>query len=104
MRTTDKTFRMEFISVLMHDRSDSWVAQLHFPPNIGPEDALPIEVIDGTGVPIETGEFEFMGRKCPIADGKGEIRYADFIAGIHETPIWLHRPGREPVPGGLTFV
>ena len=103
MQTTEKVFRVQFVSTLNHDRADSWVVHLHFPPNSGPSDELPIEAIDGTGAPI-TGEFEFMGRKCPIKDGNGAILYADFIAGIHNPAIWMYRPGREPVPGGLTFV
>ena len=93
MQTTEKVFRVQFVSTLNHDRADSWVVHLHFPPNSGPSDELPIEAIDGTGAPI-TGEFEFMGRKCPIKDGNGAILYADFIAGIHEPAIWMYRPGR----------
>ena len=104
MQTTEKVFRVQFVSALNQDRADSWVVHLHFPPNSGPDDELPIEAIDGNGVPIASAQFEFMGRKCPIKDGNGAIRYADFIAGIHEPAIWMYRPGREPVPGGLTFV
>ena len=102
MQTTEKVFRVQFVSALNQDRADSWVVHLHFPPNSGPSDELPIEAIDGNGVPI-TGEFEFMGQKCPIKDGNGAIRYADFIAGIHETAVWFQFPGGETVPGGLTF-
>ena len=104
MQTTEKVFRVQFVSIRKPDLADSWVVHLHFPPDSGPSDDLPIEAIDGTGAPIASGDFEFMGRKCPIKDGNGAIRYADFIAGIHEPAIWMHRPGREPVPGGLTFV
>ena len=104
MQTTEKAFRVQFVSALNNDRADSWVVHLHFPPNSGPDDELPIEAIDGNGVPIASAQFEFMGRKCPITDGNGAIRYADFIAGIHEPAIWMYRLGRDPVPGGLTFI
>jgi len=103
MQTTEKTFRMEFHSIPTRYPEDSWVVHLHFPPNSGPQDNLPIDAVDGREMPIENGTFEFMGRKCKILAGSSSIRYADFIAGIHEKAVWLYRPGRQPVPGGLTF-
>ena len=103
MQTTEKKFRMEFRSIPTRAPEDSWVVRLHFPPNIGSQGDLPLEAIDGHEKPIEKGTFEFMGKKCPISTGSGAIRYADFIAGIHEKAVWFYRPGRQPIPGGLTF-
>lgn len=80
-----------------------WKISLTFPPCAGPETTLPMTFVDGEGAPVAEGTFEFAGRRIPVADGQGEMTYADFIAGKHDVPIWLHRPGMEPIPGGLTF-
>jgi len=103
MRTTEKTFRVEFRSAATSEPADAWVARIHFPPHSGPDDNLPIEATDGLEHPIEDGEFEVMGQKCKIKSGSGSMRYSDFIAGIHEKPVCMHRPGMTSIPGSLTF-
>ena len=33
----------------------------------------------------------------------GVLTFGDFVKGIHETGVWMMRPGHPPVPGALTF-
>ena len=105
MKTPDgKTIILTFQSHPAKLLSQRWQARLTFPAGSGPLTLLPIELIDGEGAPIPNGVFEFAGKEIPVKDGHGSISYADFVAGKHTTALWLHRPGQEPLPGGLTFV
>ena len=80
-----------------------WRAELVFPAGALGESELPLTVTDGTGAKVAEGVLEIAGRKLAVTDGAATIRFADFVAGKHETSLWLHRPGQPPVPGGLTF-
>ena len=44
-----------------------------------------------------------MGARVKITNGKGQLLFGDFVKGIHETGVWMTRPGHPPVPGALTF-
>lgn len=104
MKTPEgKTIVFTFKSHPAPNLSVRWQAKLTFPPGAGPETELPIEVVDGEEVPVPEGVFEFAGRELPVKNGKASIVYADFIGGKHKTALWLHRPGMDPLPGGLTF-
>ena len=94
---------MTFRSILTAKKDAGWEVLLVFPPEASSESFLSLKALNGAGVPIGTGVFEFMGKKVGITGGCGKMRYADFIAGIHEKSVWLMRPGMMPVPGGLTF-
>jgi hypothetical protein len=104
MKTPDeKTIAFTFMSHPVKLLSQRWQARLVFPPGAGPETLLAVELTDGEGAPVQEGVFEFAGQSLPVKDGRAAISYADFIRGKHETALWLHRPGQEPLPGGLTF-
>ena len=104
MRTPpDKTITLTFASHQVKDTRMRWAVNLTFAPGIGEGDSLEISAEDGEGEPVESAVFEFAGRRVPIAGGRGSIPYADFVRGKHEKGIWLSRPGRESVPGALTF-
>lgn len=104
MKTPDeKTIVFTFKSHPLKNPALCWEARVTFPPGAGAETPLPIAVTDGAGSPVAAGVFEFAGRELPVKDGRAEISYGDFIAGKHATALWLHRPGQEPLPGGLTF-
>ena len=98
-----KTITITFVSHQVKDHKMRWAANVTFPAGAGPDAALPVHVEDGEGAPVESGALELAGRCVKIAGGEGELAYADFVAGKHETAIWLRRPGIEPVPGSLTF-
>ena len=99
----DKAIAFTFISHMTARPEQRWIARLEFPPGAGPETELPIEIIDGEDNPVGEGTFEFAGLSLPVRDGASSIRYADFVKGKHAVPLWLHRKGMPPVPGGLTF-
>ena len=99
----DKTIAFTFISHMTEEPEQRWIAHLTFPPGAVGETELQIEIIDGEDAPVREGVFEFAGLSLPVRDGLATIRYADFVKGKHEVPLWLHRKGMPPVPGGLTF-
>ena len=98
----DKTVTFTYSSHPVKDVSCRWEAKLAFPAGADGETSLPLEIVNGEGASV-TGTFEFAGRQIPVKDGKGSLRYADFVAGKHATAVWLHRKGSEPIPGSLTF-
>ena len=80
-----------------------WCGYVTFPDGAVAGDELPIEVKDGEKNPVKAGTLELFGASIAIVDGKGSLKYEDFIKGKHETGIWLYRRGFLPIPGGLTF-
>lgn len=99
----DKTVVFRFGSHPTPDPRHRWNAALFFPPQSTAETVLGIEITDGENNAVESAVFEFAGKHLPVAGGKAAISYSDFIKGKHSVPLWLHRDGIEPVPGGLTF-
>ena len=99
----DKCIMLTLYSHPMKDLKLRWKAFLTFEPGSTDESAASLEIIDGEGSPVRSGVFEFAGVRTRIRDGKGALACADFVKGKHETAIWLHRKGVEPVPGALTF-
>ena len=98
----DKTVTFTYSSHPARDVSWRWEAKLTFPAGADETSVLPLEIVNGEGAPV-SGTFEFAGRRIPVEDGKGELRFADFVAGKHAAAVWLHRKGIEPIPGSLTF-
>lgn len=80
-----------------------WSASLEFPAGSDETTMLLITALDGEQKPIKSAIFEFAGQHIKVKDGKGSISYADFIKGKSSVPLWMHRKGFPPVPGGLTF-
>ncbi len=99
----NKTITFTFASHPNKDPKMRWTVRLTFPAGAGEEAILPIEVEDGTGAPIASATLELAGQRIPIRDGLGRLTYAAFIAGRHDPALWVHLPGCEPIPGGLTF-
>jgi len=99
----DKSIAFTFASHPTKNPLERWKAVLSFPPGAGPDSELSIAMVDGDGNPVAEAIFEFAGMKLPIRNGEVRLTYADFIRGKHEVPLWVHRPGMPPIPGGLTF-
>ena len=99
----EKTITFTLHSQPMKDPKARWKVSVTFAA--GSSDASPAEVtaVDGDGSPVACGEFEFAGMKIALQNGKGTFRCADFVAGKHESAVWMYRPGMSPVPGMLTF-
>ena len=99
----DKRITFTFCSHPTKRLEMRWTAKLVFPPGADAKTVLPLSLVDGHGKPVPEGVFEFAGRRLAVRDGAASISYADFIRGKHAVALWLHRPGRPPIPGGLTF-
>ena len=87
----EKTITFTLHSQPMKDPKARWKVSVTFAA--GSSDASPAEVtaVDGDGM------------KIALQNGKGTFRCADFVAGKHESAVWMYRPGMSPVPGMLTF-
>lgn len=80
-----------------------WRATLVFPGGSSADTVLRLRIEGGNGVPVSDAMFEFAGKSLKVDDGYATITYADFVKGKHDVPLWLHRNGMLPIPGGLTF-
>ncbi len=80
-----------------------WKARLAFGANSSDNSKAILTIVDGNNAPIKLGIFEFAGSMIKVKDGQGSLKCGDFIKGVHEKAIWLHRKGMVPIPGALTF-
>ena len=103
MKSPDKTLFFFFRSIPMSLNEDMWIVKITLPPNAGENTPMFVSATDGNEVPLDSAVFELMGCRADITDGHGTLPYGDFVKGMGETAVWMHRPGRESVPGGLTF-
>lgn len=99
----DRKIVFTFHSHPTKDLSQRWQAMVAFPPGSTAETPLEITVVDDDGRKIKSAVFEFAGKELPVVDGAATMTFAEFVAGKHSVPIWLHRKGRRPVPGVPTF-
>ena len=99
----DKTLSFLFWCVPGTRAPDFWSVRVTIPPGATAETALDVSATGENSVPVAKGSFEFMGARVKIANGKGSLSFGDFVKGIHETGVWMIRPGHPPVPGALTF-
>jgi len=99
----DKTISFTIISHRTQRPELRWMAYITFPAGSDETTVLPIEVTGDRDIPVASGTLEFAGQMLAVKDGMASLRYADFVKGVHSVPIWLHRDGMDPVPGGLTF-
>ena len=100
---SDKKIEFTYYSHPVKRPEMRWKAKLAFPP--GSTDLTPamFTIVDGDDAPVPEAEFEFAGRRIAVVGGHGEIPCGDFLRGIHEGGLWLHRKGMPPIPGALTF-
>ena len=103
MKSPDKTLFFFFRSIPKELNEDIWIVRAVLPPNAEAGTMMSIEASDGNEKPLDSAVFQFVGCRVEIADGKGALAFGDFVKGMGETAVWMFRPGREPVPGGLTF-
>ena len=99
----DKRIAFKFHSHPTKDLSMRWQATVAFPPGATADTPLEITVLDDDGNRIKSAVFVFAGKELPVVDGSASMTFAEFIAGKHSVPIWLHRKGLRPVPGVPTF-
>ena len=94
----DKRIAFTFRSHPTKDESLRWRATIVFPPG-----AVDITIVDDEGNRIKSAVFVFAGKELSVVDGSASMTFAEFVAGKHSVPIWLHRKGLRPVPGVPTF-
>ena len=99
----NKTLTFLFMSVPGTHAPDFWSVRVTISPDSTAETPLAVSATDESAGPIAKGCFEFMGARVKIVKGKGSLTLGDFVKGIHETGVWMMRPGHPPVPGALTF-
>ena len=99
----NKTLSFLFRAIPVQHVPDFWEVRVTVHPGSSAKTPMTLSATGGSAQPIKEGTFEFMGKKVKIVNGKGEIALGDFVKGIHETAVWMMRPGHPPVPGGLTF-
>ena len=103
MTAPDREVTITFVSVPCKTKADGWHVKVTFPANAGADDNLLLECFNGEEIPLVGGTFDFAGQRVAFNDGRAAMRYADFVAGIHEKAVWFARPGEQPVPGYLSF-
>ena len=103
MKAPDVDVTATFMSVPQKPASAGWRVELTFPANAGAEDDLLLECFDGDVAPMQGGTFLLAGKRMVFENGCAKLRYADFVAGMHDTAVWFSRPGGDPIPGYLTF-
>ena len=99
----DKTIAFTYMALPLVPHTHRWTAKVTFPPGSTAECDLPVEVKDAAGKPLASGTLEIAGRRLRVRDGQASIRFADFVAGKHESKLFLHRRGCAPAAGDLTF-
>ncbi len=99
----NKTLSFLFRAIPVQHVPDFWEVRATVHPGSVADTPMTFAATDGTNQPVKSGTFEFMGARVKIVDGKGELPFGEFVKGIHETGVWMMRPGHPPVPGGLTF-
>lgn len=98
----DEEVRFAFASEGEREASDAWRAELRVPPKATSETMLTIKVCDSFDRPAE-GVFSLAGCALPISEGKAEMPFGLFLAGIQNTEVGLCRPDGHPVGGRLLF-
>ena len=100
----NKTLSFLFVSVPGTRAPNDWSVRMTIHPGSTEKSLLDVVATSGkVPVPIAKGSFEIMGAKVKIVRGKGTLSLGDYMKGIHETGVWMMRPGHPPVPGALTF-
>lgn len=80
----------------------AWRATVTVPPGATAETMIAVAVAGPSGAPAE-GMFTLAGCNLPLAGGRAEMPFGQFLAGIRETDVTLRAPSAPPAPGRLLF-
>lgn len=97
----DETVRFSFSSG-DRDAPNFWCAELVVPPKAGPATMLELTVRTSGG-PAAAGAFRLAGVSLPLADGKAQLPFGAFIAGIKDAEVAYVPEGGAPISGTLAF-
>lgn len=103
IRAPEEEVTFTFASEGAPDAPEAWKASLTVPPKARPETMLTLVVKDATGARCGGGVFTLSGAALPLVDGRAEIPFGMFLAGIKDTAISLRRTNGETVRGTLAF-
>lgn len=85
------------------DRKDMWKAVVSLPAAPNRDTMMAVEVTGADGQP-ERGKLQVAGVSVNLLNGKGEIKYPDFVNGIREQTVFLERTPGKPINGVLTLI
>lgn len=97
----DEEVRFAFASDGAADAEGAWRAELVVPPKAVASTMLTVKVVDRAGAPA-AGVFSLAGVALPLVEGRAEILFGQFLAGIKDTDVGLTVEGVK-TPGGLMF-
>lgn len=103
VRSPDEEVRFSFASDGAPDAPGAWRATLVVPPKAGPETLLSLTVEDAAGTRFTDGVFTLSGTALPLVDGRTEIPFGVFLAGIKNTAVSFRRTDGAAVSGTLAF-
>lgn len=103
VQAPDEEVTFTFASDGAPDAPGAWRAALTVPPKAVSETMLTLTVSNAAGEPFDTGLFTLSGVALPLLDGRAEIPFGLFLAGIKDTNVSFARSGEEVVTGTLAF-
>ena len=103
VQAPDEEVTFTFASEGAQDAPGAWKASLTVPPKARPETMLTLSVENASGERCGEGVFTLSGATLPLVDGRAEIPFGMFLAGIKDTAISLRRANEEAVRGTLAF-
>ena len=103
IRAPEEEVTFTFASEGARDVPQAWRAFLTVPPQAGPETMLTLAVTHEAGAPYDEGVFTLSGVALPLAEGRAQIPFGLFLAGIKDTNVSFRAPGGEAVKGTLAF-
>ena len=98
----DEEVRFAFASEGSAEAEGAWRAELVVPPKATSETMLALTVRDRSGA-AAAGVFALAGVALPLVEGRAELPFGLFLAGIKNTDVSLTAPSGAKVPGRLLF-
>lgn len=100
----DEEVRFYYASLIGTDDDKAWFVELTVPAKAVVGTKLEIKVGDRVRRPIPKGMIEIAGKSLAFSDGRAELSYEDFLAGVRDPHVAVRREGTSAaVPGRLLF-
>lgn len=100
----DEEVRFYYASLIGTDDDKAWFVELTVPAKAVVGTKLEIKVGDRVRRPIPKGTIQIAGKVLAFSDGRAELPYEDFLAGVRNPHVAVRREGTSAaVPGRLLF-
>lgn len=100
----DEEVRFYYASLVGTDDDKAWFVELTVPAKAVVGTKLEIKVGDRVRRPIPKGTIQIAGKVLAFSDGRAELPYEDFLAGVRNPHVAVRREGTSAaVPGRLLF-